>query len=387
MFDISKSSILKKLNPKAKKGYKSWFWLLLIVLFALALRLWFFVVVGLNDDFVYTDLSSNVAEGKFSLYLHPFIRPMMLLPIGFFYFLFGISHYSSILYILLTAIGILLVTFYIGKILFNKSVGLVAAFIASFVPIFTIFSTEVVPDIPLAFFWGLSVLLFLVGERSRKQSNIYYFFSGCSIAFAYLTKSLGIIGLLFFLFYFLYKRQLKRVYLFVLLGFVFIFSIEGVYYYLNTGDFLASFKTNSDFFTNPDFRSPGQFPDQLFYLNMFRSLGSSSRFGLLFVLFAISAAYGLYKRDRPLILLLIWFMSLYLFLEFGSMSYQKFVPIHKIDRFSIVLLIPMSIAVSSLLLKINRKLTSIILAALFVASVAHISNLYMEQRPEVMTRI
>ena len=90
MFNDSRSLLLKKLNPKDKKGYKAWFWLVLILLFALGLRLVFFVGPNLNDDMEYVFSSLQISRGDFSpLWSSSIdsIRLMMILPIAFFFFL------------------------------------------------------------------------------------------------------------------------------------------------------------------------------------------------------------------------------------------------------------------------------------------------------------
>ncbi len=184
---------------------KAEFWLILIVVFAVLLRYNYFIGLNLNDDLCYVNLAHEVVEGRFRFNGWIFaVRHMMHYPIAFFFWIFGVSDFSASLYILLCSLGGILVAFYIGKTLFNEKVALLAAFFMSFFPVDVVYSTTLVPDIPVAFFMGLSVCLFLYGERYG--NSIYYYLSGVSIGLAWLVKGLALLILLFFPTYFLLDR-------------------------------------------------------------------------------------------------------------------------------------------------------------------------------------
>lgn len=181
------------------------FWLILVIVFAIFLRYNYFIGLNLNDDLCYVNLAHDVVEGRFKPNGWIFaVRHMMHYPIAFFFWVFGVSDFSASLYILLCSLGGILVTFYIGKTLFNEKIALLAAFFMSFFPIDVVYSTTLVPDIPVALFMGLSVCLFLYGEKYG--NSVYYFLCGVSIGLAWLIKGLALLILLFFPTYFLLDK-------------------------------------------------------------------------------------------------------------------------------------------------------------------------------------
>ena len=105
-------------------------------------------------------------------------RPLMLLPIALFWSLFGINDITTVLWPMLCFYGTIIVTYFLGRKLFNHKVGIIAAFLISIFPLHLVYSTRVSIDTPLVFFMGLSVLFFLKGEDelNKKKSEIYFFF-------------------------------------------------------------------------------------------------------------------------------------------------------------------------------------------------------------------
>jgi 4-amino-4-deoxy-L-arabinose transferase-like glycosyltransferase len=195
---------LKKIKPEI--------WLILILILALSIRLYYFIGINLNDDLCYLDTGYKITQGDFRFdewIISP--RIMMNYPIAFFFYLLGVSDFTGALYILLCSIGSVIVAYYIGKILFGTGTGLASAFLMAIFPIEVIYATTIVPDIPVAFFMGLSVCLFLYGEK--KDNRIYYFLGGTAIGLAWLVKSLAILIILFYIIYFILDKFLDFKYL------------------------------------------------------------------------------------------------------------------------------------------------------------------------------
>ncbi|MFH0861369.1 MAG: glycosyltransferase family 39 protein [Candidatus Altiarchaeota archaeon] len=178
--------------------------ILVILALALALRLYFFLGLNLNDDLVYVNFAHQIAEGKFRLQSYIFsVRLLMNYPIGLFFILFGANDYSAAAYILLTSMGSIVVAYYLGKVLFNENVGLVAALLMSFFPIEVAYATTIVPDVPVAFYMGLSVLLFILAER--KDDIRYAYLAGVMIGFGGLVKNLSYVIFAFLGSYFVFR--------------------------------------------------------------------------------------------------------------------------------------------------------------------------------------
>lgn len=194
---IKRIEKLKVLNPII--------WLILILIFATLIRLFFFVGLNLNDDLTYVNTAYDIITGKFRVNTWIIAaRYVMNLPIAFFFLLLGVSDFSAALWPLLTSLGSVIITYFIGKEIFDVKVGLLAAFLLSVFPVDVAYATTIVPDIPVAFFMGLSVLFFVLGEK--KNNFIYYFFSGVSIGLAWMVKSMALVILPFFAIYFLMDK-------------------------------------------------------------------------------------------------------------------------------------------------------------------------------------
>src|SRR3989344_3789202 len=108
-----------------KKGHiKSEFWLLLIILFALALRLYFFVGLNWSDDVAYVSIANEILAGNYHPTYPNAMRLMIVYPIAFFYLLFGVGTFSAVIYPLLTSILSIIIVFYFGKKFFNEKIAL-----------------------------------------------------------------------------------------------------------------------------------------------------------------------------------------------------------------------------------------------------------------------
>lgn len=180
-------------------------WLVLILIFATAVRLKFFVGLNLNDDLTYVNTAHDIVTGRFRINTWIIAaRHTMNYPIAFFFWILGVSDFSAALWPLLTSLGSVVIAYYIGKEIFDVKVGLLAAFLLSVFPVDVAYATTLVPDIPVAFFMGLSVLFFVLGEK--KNNFIYYFSSGVSIGLAWIVKSMALVILPFFIIYFLLDK-------------------------------------------------------------------------------------------------------------------------------------------------------------------------------------
>ncbi|MCD6398739.1 MAG: glycosyltransferase family 39 protein, partial [Candidatus Aenigmarchaeota archaeon] len=244
---------IKKIRPE--------FWLVLILVFALSLRLYFFVGLASadpQDDGIYMSNVHGILKGSYSLSRYNNLpedylanpaetfsfRIGFLYPCVFFSILLGVTEFSITLWPLLCSLGMIVIGFYLGKMIFNENVGLISAFLISFFPLNVLYSTRIAVDIPLAFFSILSFYFFVRAAfyEKNKRDIIYFFLSGISLGLGYLTKSMAIILFLFYFAYFLYSsyknKKLEKSLIYVFLGFLIIFSIEGMYYYLETGNFL-----------------------------------------------------------------------------------------------------------------------------------------------------
>ena len=214
------------------------FLLFLIVAFGLLLRLVFFSGMGTSDDLSYSSYSYNVDKGinKDSTVTLE-VRIGIIYATALSYSIFGVNDFSSVLFVLLTSLGSIILIFYFGKLLFDEKAGLMAAFLLSFFPLDIAYSTKLLTDLPSAFFMALGVYFFLYSEiKSKMKYGIGYFLSGIFIGIGYLIKETAVLIGLFFITYNIFKKRIKKEYFFVPLGFLAIFAVEVLVFYVSTGD-------------------------------------------------------------------------------------------------------------------------------------------------------
>ncbi len=89
-------------------------------------------------------------------------------------FIFGMTEFAMRLPIVLAGIGSIFLTFLIGKKLHGTEVGILSAFIMAFSIQFYSNSRYASPEIPLTFFFLLTLYLFIVGYKENKWKYILY---------------------------------------------------------------------------------------------------------------------------------------------------------------------------------------------------------------------
>ena len=99
---------------------------------------------------------------------------------------FGISEFAVRFPIVLLSLGVVLLTFLIGKRLYNTNVGLISAFIMSVSLQFVGNSRYASPEVPLAFFFTLTLYLFLIGYKENRFK--YILLSYITLGLTVLTK-------------------------------------------------------------------------------------------------------------------------------------------------------------------------------------------------------
>lgn len=130
------------------------------------------------------------------LFKHP---PLFTLLIAFSMKLFGpvliSAEYVSLLFAILT----IPLTYFFGSLLFNRTVGMLTAFLLWADPVSVICSQKVWMESLLSFFTILSIYLFAYAGQRRK--DIFFLFAGISAGLAALTKYPGFLALIIILSY------------------------------------------------------------------------------------------------------------------------------------------------------------------------------------------
>lgn len=194
---------MKNLLKNKKEVFFSREWFLILCLIAICLYLFVFklgdVSLWETDEPIYGEVAKGILRFsdwitlRFN-YQEWFDKPPLYFWItAFFYRLFGWNEFTTRIASALFGIAHVVLVYFLGRVLFNKRVGLFSALILATSLQFIVQSRLALVDVPLSFFISLSLLFFYLGYANPHVKK-YYLFSACSMAFATLTK--GPIGVL-----------------------------------------------------------------------------------------------------------------------------------------------------------------------------------------------
>jgi 4-amino-4-deoxy-L-arabinose transferase-like glycosyltransferase len=348
----------------------SGFILLLIVLFGVLLRLYFFVGPISSDAMVHVKHAYQIATGTFDI-SHPLwlqtFRHTINVPAAVAYFFFGTNPWGLGLVTLLYSIGSLILVYFIAKMVFDAKVGLLSAFFYSFFPLDVIYSTQLLADAAVPFYSALSVYFFLRPKYLKtKFTKLCYFMSGIAFGLGYISKiTVLLLGFFFVCHQVLafIKKERKFLdifitFLFFSLGFGLVAGIESAYYAVNTGDplFALHFGNLDDTDYRLDQRYfPGSNMPNAFFLPQYIIMNklSFADFGFFYhFIFTAIILIFIFDRKKPNDLLL-WFLTVFLYFELGTTSLIHYSFIHKIARYFSLFTVPGVIILSYLFFRIN----------------------------------
>jgi 4-amino-4-deoxy-L-arabinose transferase-like glycosyltransferase len=402
------------------KFKKNYILFLFILIFAVIIRIIFFIGYAncqSQDDGIYINSIDNayrrtlvfrkdlINETLIDPSLIPTVRTMFVYPSALFVWLFGLKETSFIIYPFICSIGLISLLYFIGKNVFNERVGLIAAFLLSFFPLDVIYSTRIMPDLPYIFFMTFSIYFFLISEKGKK--GIYYFLSGLSLGVSYLIKEAVIVILPIISIYILYKKNIRKKYLLLIFGFLIIIIAEMFFFYFNTGNALYRFHIISGAHLQKETIELGSkmkkinfdniiqflYPDGFDFLghtkNFFILPNATSKFleyfGFFYYFVLLGIIYLIFKKDKKSYFFLIWFVIVYLYIEFGAFSislnfkeipYIKYMMILKesdMSRLAMLLTVPSTILIALFLSKIKFELSLIIILFLLLTSLYYIN--------------
>lgn len=316
--------------------------LLLIVIFGIVLRLAFFSGIGTSDDLAYTSYANSLIKGEVQRNtLSLSTRLGLIYPVSVLYSILGVNDFSSVLFVMLAAIGNIILIFYFGKLLFSEKIGLISAFLLSFFPLEVVYSTKLLSDLPSAFFMALGVYLFLYSEK-KKTNPLLCILSGICIGIGYLIRESALLIGLFFVAYIVYKRRIKWNYFLVPIGILMIFAFESFVFYQLTGNpffrteesqkYLAEVAKVHDNFGRLEF------PSGLFHYPYI--ILTSKLLSMFYVPIFAASLYCIFYRKKKSYEMLLWFIPLLLYLSFGSASFSQYMPFRAVDRYLEIVTIP-----------------------------------------------
>ena len=331
----------------------------LIVIFVINAYLkWrFFYGLVMADDFSYGVYSYSMFRVPLPWDMSLDFRALrfsLLLPVALLFKIFSPTEFVAVLYPLAASVGTIFVVYLIGRKLYGPKAGIFAAFIMATFPTDIRSGTLLLPGIIVTFFLSLAVWCFLSAEsESGKRAKLLYFLSGISVFFAFNARENSYYFLLFFLpFLFNIKRWKNGLYL-IGMGFILPVIFLYTFYYFKTGDVLYNLHLAQKY-RDPLIES-GYIPENfsnwflcIYYMfpeffNLFTGKSGyiNPIFGLNFVLGMPFLLYitikSLVKHDWKLLIVPWWFLIVYLYLEFGTISLEQYQIMRKLARFLLIL--------------------------------------------------
>lgn len=181
-----------------------------IIATACIVRFWDLSQIGFNnDEAIYSGQAATLAgyeefSKHFSIYRqHPLVLQFF---VSIVFDVAGIS--DSLARLIPTAFGVMtvIITFFIGKVLYEWKAGIVAATVLALLPYHIIMTRQVLVDIPLSFFFTLT--LYFMIRYLRSNSSIWVYAIGASAGLSFLSKEVGFLVLIISIIYLLFRKRL-----------------------------------------------------------------------------------------------------------------------------------------------------------------------------------
>ena len=346
----------------------SWAFGVGLFVIALLLRLACFTGLIASDDGHYSGYAQLIADGRYTPeYHHRAIRYGLLLPVALLYRVFGVGEWTTIAVPLLASSVAVTVLALIGTRLFGVRAALIAALLFATFPIQLRYATVLVPEPILACYLLLAVLLYVrTDERTPLARSVL---TGVVLGVAYLTKEpAAFVALALLVDSVLGHRWRQTAGLG--LGIGAIVALEHAYYVGTTGDLLFRFHALSahnrnlgvfervppavviapgegaqpprdpvsvedDVEADDDGPSPHRGLRRAFITYPQKMIEPNEDFGIhsLAALILAAAAFLRFRHDRRALLLLLWAAVPWLYSNFGTTSFSRYLPIPPAARY------------------------------------------------------
>ncbi|MBU2633721.1 MAG: glycosyltransferase family 39 protein [Nanoarchaeota archaeon] len=201
--------IRKKLETFLRNKYNLMF--VGIILFAFIIRLYYFFQTYNQplwwDEAEYFSITKSILS--IAPYDYPVQRPILFpLIMAFFYIFTHSEAFVRFMVVLLPSMGCVVMTYLVGKELYNKKVGLISSFIMSVFWVL-MFNTFRVHTDALALFFGLLAIYFFWKGYVEKKSTKLLFLAAIFIALAFLVRVFYLIIIPIFLIFLLITERLN----------------------------------------------------------------------------------------------------------------------------------------------------------------------------------
>jgi 4-amino-4-deoxy-L-arabinose transferase-like glycosyltransferase len=322
--------------------------LALILLAALGVRLGlFFHGVRGSDAYAYAREAAALARGEYD----PFrlgadwygYRYTVVAPTALAYRLFGVGDWPSTLWPLLCGLGAIAVVFGLAREIFAADdTALWSALVFATLPLSIATSTGLGPDSFIPVLSGLAVLALLRAERTPSAGARAAWLGLMGLAF-YACVSARIVSVILVLFFGGYcrlapGRRLRRL-AGVSLALGLPLAAEAAMYLWVTGDPLRQWHEvapSLTALTAVSITGLAYYPRAMLGLDV----AGFARFSFFFYLVLAGAVLGLASAPRVVAVPLLWLVPVLGYLEFGSISPSRYVPIHKAYQYLSLITVP-----------------------------------------------
>ena len=339
---------------QAKRKYDPYIVALAIILAVNAILKWrFFTGLVQADDFSYGVYSFTMFRDVWPWSTDMDFRMLrlgLMLPVRMIFTVLPPTEFVAVLYPMAVSFATIVFTFLVGRRLYGSNAGILGAFVLATLPGDVIFGTMLLPDIVVPFYLSVAVWLFIRAEdRTGGASMVHYALTGLFVFAAFVSRENSYYFFLLFLPFAFKADRWKRGLYMIGAGFtVPLILVYGVYL-MKTGDFLFNIhlataardsqiasgyipKNEVNMFTQFYYMFPVFWGGGRFLSSMF---GMSFYIGLPCVVYTAVKSWR--KGDRIGLTVPLWFLLVYLFLEFGTLSYSHYQVMKKLPRFLLTL--------------------------------------------------
>jgi len=303
-------------------------WLILLPVFVVSLSTRLFCFTGLvgSDDIVYSIYAERIAEGTYRLephHTHIALRYGVVVPVAAIYKAFGMHEWSTVMLPLLASSLAPVLAALLGVQLAGATAGWIAGLLLASFPVDVRYATILVPESMLQATILVAAIAYIAA--GARQSALLSFTSGILLGLAYLIKEPAVFVVGAFVI-FAAARRCWRIGCAVAAGAVMVLACELTWYWTETGDLLfrghameLHDKQPEVIFANENlvYRLLKAYPRLIIVPNVDYGLHS-----LLAIMGVVSAL--LWDRSKRTTFLLLWAVLPFLYLNFGTSSYQRF---------------------------------------------------------------
>jgi 4-amino-4-deoxy-L-arabinose transferase-like glycosyltransferase len=148
-----------------------------------------------NDEAIYAGQAASLAnyseyQEQFSIFrAHPLLLQFMM-SISFYFF--GVHEFTARIVPMLLSCGIVVISFFIAKYLYNQQTAIISSLIISLLPYHISISKQALVDVSMSFFFALDLLLIIL--YYRKNTVLLLYGIGITTGLCFLSKEIGIIS-------------------------------------------------------------------------------------------------------------------------------------------------------------------------------------------------